>query len=411
MPARKSEKELALRSSAAEYLTFVAATGESDISFEMRYEDENIWLTQKMMATLYDVSVAAINQHLKKVFEDGQLRKESVIKKYLITAADGKSYNTKHYNLQAIIAVGFKVNNQRAVQFRKWAAQIVKSLFENAQSSSDLLLRLSAVANAPLIPGKTLVFLDEVQECKEIVTAIKFLVEEGSYQYIPSGSLLGVEMKDVRFVPVGYMDVLEMYPLDFEEFAYANKVSPKIIDALCKSFQDKTPVDIVIHEKMMELFRLYLIVGGMPAAVMRYLETNNLQEVLRIQRSIVTLYKRDIARYDPEHLYNLADDAARNEIIDSRAFSQFCGVDSSNQVPDGGTIGRFRHILERNQLGEAFFTNEVESLQKCNLMLKKGTIVDSTLIAAPSSTKDKEKQRDLKDHSVKIIMPSGQHKG
>ena len=395
MPARKSEKELALRSSAAEYLTFVAATGESDISFEMRYEDENIWLTQKMMATLYDVSVAAINQHLKKVFEDGQLRKESVIKKYLITAADGKSYNTKHYNLQAIIAVGFKVNNQRAVQFRKWAAQIVKSLFENAQSSSDLLLRLSAVANAPLIPGKTLVFLDEVQECKEIVTAIKFLVEEGSYQYIPSGSLLGVEMN----------------PLDFEEFAYANKVSPKIIDALCKSFQDKTPVDIVIHEKMMELFRLYLIVGGMPAAVMRYLETNNLQEVLRIQRSIVTLYKRDIARYDPEHLYNLADDAARNEIIDSRAFSQFCGVDSSNQVPDGGTIGRFRHILERNQLGEAFFTNEVESLQKCNLMLKKGTIVDSTLIAAPSSTKDKEKQRDLKDHSVKIIMPSGQHKG
>ena len=126
MLARKSEKELALRSSAAEYLPFVAATGESDVSFEMRYEDENIWLTQKMMATLYDVSVAAINQHLKKVFEDGELREESVIKKYLITAADGKSYNTKHYNLQAIIAVGFKVNNQRAVQFRKWAGQIVK---------------------------------------------------------------------------------------------------------------------------------------------------------------------------------------------------------------------------------------------------------------------------------------------
>ena len=126
MLARKSEKELAFRSSAAEYLTFVAATGESDVSFEMRYENENIWLTQKMMATLYDVPVAAINQRLKKVFEDGELREESVIKKYLITAADGKSYNTKHYNLQAIIAVGFKVNNQRAVQFRKWAGQIVK---------------------------------------------------------------------------------------------------------------------------------------------------------------------------------------------------------------------------------------------------------------------------------------------
>ena len=95
--------------------------------------------------------------------------------------------------------------------------------------------------------------------------------------------------------------------------------------------------------------------------------------------------------YVLQHLYNLADDAARNEIIDSRAFSQFCGVDSSNQVPDGDTIGRFRHILERNQLGEAFFTNVVESLQKCNLMLKKGTIVDSSLIAAPSSTKNRER--------------------
>ena len=124
--AAQKKKELALRSSAAEYLTFVAATGESDVSFEMRYEDENIWLTQKMMATLYDVSVAAINQHLKKVFEDDELHEKSVVKKYLITAADGKSYNTKHYNLQAIIAVGFKVNNQRAVQFRKWAGQIVK---------------------------------------------------------------------------------------------------------------------------------------------------------------------------------------------------------------------------------------------------------------------------------------------
>lgn len=115
-----------IRSSAAEYLTFVASTGDSDQSFEMRYEDENIWLTQKMMAALYDVSVAAVNQHIKKIFEDGELEENAVIKKYLITAADGKNYKTNHYNLQMIIAVGFKVNNQRAVQFRKWAGQIVK---------------------------------------------------------------------------------------------------------------------------------------------------------------------------------------------------------------------------------------------------------------------------------------------
>lgn len=120
------ESKHPIRSSAAEYLTFVAATGDGADSIEMRYEDGNIWLTQKMMATLYDVSVSAINQHLKNIFEDGELDKKAVIKKYLITASDGKQYNTNHYNLQAIIAVGFKVNNDRAVQFRKWANGIVK---------------------------------------------------------------------------------------------------------------------------------------------------------------------------------------------------------------------------------------------------------------------------------------------
>jgi hypothetical protein len=123
---KKKDNLPTIRSSAAEYLTFVAATGNDEQNFEMRYQDENIWLTQKMMATLYDVSVAAINQHLKKIFDDGELSQDSVIKKYLTTAADGKNYNTNHYNLQVIIAVGFKVNNERAVRIRKWAGQIVK---------------------------------------------------------------------------------------------------------------------------------------------------------------------------------------------------------------------------------------------------------------------------------------------
>jgi len=123
--AKKHEVSF-VRSSAAEYLTFVAAGGQSETSVEMRYEDENIWLTQKMMAALYDVSVPAINQHLKRIFADHELDEESVIKHYLTTATDGKSYSVKHYNLQAIIAVGFKIENERAVQFRKWANQIVK---------------------------------------------------------------------------------------------------------------------------------------------------------------------------------------------------------------------------------------------------------------------------------------------
>jgi hypothetical protein len=122
----KDKNAKLLRSSAAEYLTFVAATGDSEASVEMRYEDENLWLTQKMMAALYDVSVPAINQHLKRLYSDSELTEEAVVKQYLITATDGKTYRVKHYNLQAIIAVGFKVENERAVQFRKWTNQIVK---------------------------------------------------------------------------------------------------------------------------------------------------------------------------------------------------------------------------------------------------------------------------------------------
>ena len=123
---KKNTSVSLVRSSAAEYLTFVAAGGNSEASVEMRYEDENVWLTQKMMAALYDVSVPAINQHLKRIFSDNELEEASVVKQYLTTAADGKGYQTKHYSLQAIIAVGFKIENERAVQFRKWANQIVK---------------------------------------------------------------------------------------------------------------------------------------------------------------------------------------------------------------------------------------------------------------------------------------------
>lgn len=121
-----SKNNITPRSSAAEYLTYIAAVGEQEDSIEIRYEDENIWLTQKMMATLYDVSLSTINEHIKKIFSDSELEEASVIRKFRITASDGKNYNTNHYNLQMIIAVGFKVNNERAVQFRKWANTIVK---------------------------------------------------------------------------------------------------------------------------------------------------------------------------------------------------------------------------------------------------------------------------------------------
>ncbi len=122
---KKPAQNSIVRSSAAEYLTFVAASGQGNV--EAIYADENVWLTQKMMALLYDVEVNTINYHLKKVFSDGELQENSVIRNFRITAADGKSYDTKHYNLKAIVAVGYKVNSERAVQFRKWATTIVES--------------------------------------------------------------------------------------------------------------------------------------------------------------------------------------------------------------------------------------------------------------------------------------------
>ena len=159
----QKKKELQIRSSAAEYLTFVAANGDDQEAIEIRYEDENIWLTQKMMAALYDVSVSAINQHLKKIFDDNELDETSVIKKYLITANDGKSYNTKHYNLQAIIAVGFKVNNERAVQFRKWANQIVKDFTIKGWAMDDERLKNSGTKLTKDYFEKLLVKIREIR--------------------------------------------------------------------------------------------------------------------------------------------------------------------------------------------------------------------------------------------------------
>ena len=146
-----------------------------------------------------------------------------------------------------------------------------KKLFSDFKNTRDFLLRLSAFTEGELIKGETIIFLDEVQECKEIVTAIKFLVEEGNYKYVLSGSLLGVELKDIRSIPVGYLQVIEMYPMDFEEFCMANNVSQRILDSLKDCFINKKVVDEVIHEKMLELFRLYLIVGGMPEVVKQYI--------------------------------------------------------------------------------------------------------------------------------------------
>ena len=220
-------------------------------------------------------------------------------KALLLTGArqTGKTYSVREFGrtFKSFIEINF-VENPEAVE-----------VFANARNTADILLRLSAMTSVPLVKGETLIFFDEVQRCPEIVTAIKFLVEEGSYRYILSGSLLGVELKNLRSEPVGYMGVKDMYPLDFEEFIIAAGINDKIIGSLRHSWETRTPVDDFLHTKMMELFRLYLIVGGMPAAVEKYIETNNLQEVMAVQNDIIRLYKRDISQYDPDNKLYIED--------------------------------------------------------------------------------------------------------
>ena len=153
-------KKSLIRSSSAEYLTFIAATGEGGV--DAIYADENVWLTQKMMGTLYNVNVRTINDHLQKIFTDNELQKEAVIRKFRITASDGKNYNTQHYNLSAIIAVGYKVNSERAVMFRKWATQIVQEFTIKGFTMDDERLK-----NDGTILGKKY-FEEQLQRIREI---------------------------------------------------------------------------------------------------------------------------------------------------------------------------------------------------------------------------------------------------
>ena len=180
------------------------------------------------------------------------------------------------------------------------------SLFKDLSNTKDLLARLSLFTKQKLIKRDTLIFFDEVQICPEVITYIKFLVDEGSYNYILSGSLLGIEINDLRSVPVGYLTIKRMFPLTFREFALNFGLNSSILENLETSFKEKKPVDDFIHKKMMELFRVYLVVGGMPAAVNRYIETNNLNEVIDIQNQIVNLYKKDITQYDKNNKLAIA---------------------------------------------------------------------------------------------------------
>ena len=167
-------------------------------------------------------------------------------------------------------------------------------------SAEEFLVKLKMIMPEDCKPQETVVFLDEIQKCPEIVTKIKFLVEEGSFKYVMSGSLLGVELKGIASVPVGYLTVLRMYPMDFEEFMIASNVSQITLEMLKEKFETCQPVDEFIHQKLLSLFFIYLIVGGMPDAVKTYIATKDIREVDKVQRDIVMLYKEDFSQYESE---------------------------------------------------------------------------------------------------------------
>lgn len=175
-----------------------------------------------------------------------------------------------------------------------------KTLFEGVWDEKEFFVKLSALTSQPLVSGETLVFFDEVQDCPEVVTYIKFLVDDGRFHYVLSGSLLGIELKNVRSAPVGYLREVKMFPLDFEEFARAVGLKDEILSYVREHVEKAETINALVHEKMMKVFRLYLVVGGMPAAVQAYLDTQSIQDVVREQKSILVEYRKDATRYDEQ---------------------------------------------------------------------------------------------------------------
>lgn len=177
---------------------------------------------------------------------------------------------------------------------------LAREAFERATNAEALFLRMTAFAETELVPHETLIFIDEIQECNfDIVTALKFLIDRygNEYDFVFSGSLLGVELQNVRSLPVGYLSIVEMYPLDLEEFFWARGVGSYAIDEARRAFLEMTPVDEFVDLRLREVFHQYLLVGGMPDAVSAFVDEGNLQRVMAVQADILNLYRRDISKY------------------------------------------------------------------------------------------------------------------
>lgn len=206
-----------------------------------------------------------------------------------------------------IIRNTLKEENCDYVEFNLIEQPELIQLFDDVSKNNcqSFLQRLTIATNHKLIKGKTIIFIDEIQKCKSIITKIKFLVEDSSFKYILSGSLLGVELVGLKSAPVGYMNTIKMYPMDFEEYLIALNIKQETINLIKQNFNNITKVDDFIHNKLMEAFRNYLVVGGMPEAVQSYINNGDLNKVTKIHLNIIEQYKVDFSKYEKEEKLKL----------------------------------------------------------------------------------------------------------
>lgn len=209
---------------------------------------------------------------------------------------DGARQVGKTYIIRKVL----EENNCQYIELNLIQAPELVKLLKKSETVDDMITNLSLFIDKPFIKGKTFIFIDEIQEFKEIATKVKFWVEEGSFRYIFSGSLLGVELKSISSAPVGFLKTLTMYPMDFEEFLQIYNFTDALKDSLYKSFIKRTPVNETVHNRLMSIFNTYLNVGGMPAAVQRFSETKNLEDVMSEHEDVIMQYKKDFTKYERE---------------------------------------------------------------------------------------------------------------
>ena len=181
------------------------------------------------------------------------------------------------------------------------------SIFDGDLDADTIITALTAFSNQPLEKGKSLIFFDEIQECPRARTAIKFLVEDGRFDYIESGSLLGVNYKEVPSYPVGFEQAIQMFPMDFEEFCWANGLQKETLSYLQKCHENLQSINDAVHQKMLQLVLYYMVVGGMPAVVQNFVDSHDVAKSVQMQKDILALYRQDITKYSKTDKIRIKD--------------------------------------------------------------------------------------------------------